>query len=197
METNTHPTSLAEAKAMLAAKLDEGTVCPCCQQYAKRYRRPLTGAMAYALVIVARHQTHLERVRKTPDVWVHVENLLKDTPGIPSSIRGDFAKLVHWGFVEKASGKRADGSPRNGHYAVTPAGFEFVGGGITAPSHILIYNNNFEGFDGTEVTIKDVIGKHFDYSEVMQRYALPANPQPSKPLTLFDLPPKPSERSYH
>lgn len=181
-----HPTRLTEAKQMLAAKLDEGTVCPCCQQYAKRYRRPLTGAMAYGLVIVARQQMHMERISKNPDVWVHVESLLKNTPGLPSSIRGDFSKLLHWGLIERAYGKRPDGSKRNGQYRVTADGFEFIGGNITVPSHVVIYNNNFEGFSGPGVSIKDVIGRQFNYSEIMQRYALPGEPKPQKPLTLFN-----------
>ena len=177
--------TLREAEAVLReqlhAKLDDGAHCGVCLQYAKRYRRPLTSAMAYALVIVSRAQM------RSQDEFVHVENLLKNTPGIPSSLRGDFAKLVHWGLVAPAWGKRTDGSKRNGFYKVTPAGYDWVHGRIAIPSHVVIYNNRREGHEGEPIDIRGALGKQFDYNEIMHDQQLPPGPKPApQPQRLFD-----------
>lgn len=191
---------LAEARAWLFARLDQGVVCPCCGQYAKRYHRPLTAAMAYGLVIVGRHQMQAQKAVPRDEGWVHVERLLKDTPGIPSSIRGDFTKLRHWGLIEQAWGKRPDGSTRNGYWRVTAEGFDFIAGRSTVASHVVIYNDKREGFAGEAITIKDAIRRQFDYNDVMQRYGLPAEPKPDEPARLFDAPatvkPQPKKRYY-
>lgn len=181
--------TLTEAKRILRQQLQDqleaGTHCPTCDQYAKRYHRPLTSAMAYALIIVSREQLKQPNHRG----WIHVENLLKNTPGIPSSVRGDFAKLKHWKLIEAEWGQREDGSIRTGYYRITPAGFDFIHGRTTVPSHVILYNNQFEGYDvnGKHISIKDALGKQFNYAEIMQGYKLPAEPQPvPQPAQLFD-----------
>lgn len=177
--------TLGQAQAILHQqfmdKLDEGDHCPNCLQWAKRYRRPLTSAMAYGLVLVGN-----ELVRKKEE-WLHVENFLKNYPGIPSSIRGDFAKLVHWRLVEKAWGKRPDGSSRNGFYRVTARGYDFIHGRIAVESHAILYNGECQGLTGQHVHIKQALGKEFDYNEIMHDHKLPADPQPAPPPgQLFD-----------
>lgn len=182
--------TLQEAQAVLreqlAANLDEGEHCGTCLQWAKRYRRPLTSAMAYGLVILSREQL---RERKE---WLHVEQTLKNMPNIPSSIRGDVAKLKHWGLIEPAWGKRPDGSTRNGYYRVTDKGFDFIHGRISVPSHVLIYNGESQGLIGDLVNIRQALGKEFNYNEIMHDQQLPAEPQPpilAPPGQLFDTDP--------
>lgn len=193
--------TLQEAQTILRDrlhdKLDEGDHCPTCMQWAKRYRRPLTSAMAYGLVLVAREQ---QRNSKDPyrhtftqhgmDIkgeWLHVENFLKNYPSIPASLRGDFAKLRHWGLVEQAWGKRPDGSTRNGYYRVTDLGFAFVGGRVSVASHAVLYNGECQGLTGEPITIKQALGKEFDYDEIMHDMQLPEEPAPAAPPgQLFD-----------
>lgn len=189
--------TLAEAEAILRDRLfeqlDDGTHCPVCTQYAKRYRRPLTSAMAYALVLVAKEllsRSTRPGLNSFEREWLHVENFLKNYPGIPSSIRGDFAKLQHWGLVAPAWGLREDGSKRNGYYKVTPGGYDFVHGRFAIPSHVTLYNNKRQGHSspgGKPISIKDALGKQFNYREIMQDVSLPAEPAPVPPPTqLFD-----------
>ena len=134
---------------------DKGYYCPCCQQYCKRYTRNFNSNMA--LVIAALHKrqvfsfVHIER-------WLQVEGFKRC---------GDFSYLTHFGLLEKAEGKRDDGSSRNGFYKLTKRGIMFAEGEITVLSKFKIFNNKFEGFEGKEITIKDALGIKFNYDELM------------------------------
>lgn len=154
---------LEDARDEVLAKLDEGIRCPCCGQLAKRYRRRLTSSMAYALILIERASRG-----HTPAPWIHVENHLKSLPGIPSSIRGDFPKLRYWGFLEQKPERRDDDSLRSGYWRITQSGRDFVRGNRRAFSHCLIYNGGFEGLVGREVTIREALGRGFNYSELMR-----------------------------
>lgn len=145
--------------------ITEGAHCPTCAQYAKIYdHRNLTGAMAYALILIARYK------RQEGDDFCHVENYLKSLPGIPASIRGDFSKLRHWGLIESKKGLRDDGSPRNGYYRITDKGLEFVRGEIMVQKYLVLYNKELLGTKGDWITIQDALGKNFNYSELMGKW---------------------------
>lgn len=81
---------------------------------------------------------------------------------------GDFSYLVHWRLLEKMEGKRPDGSKKNGFYKITDKGVRFVKQEITVPQTLIIYNGKCEGFEGDQVSIKDGLGKRFDYAELMK-----------------------------
>ena len=114
--------------------------------------------MAYALILIHKKQT---------DDFFHVEDYLKNIPGLPSSIRGDFAKMRLWNLIEKNEELREDGSNRNGLYKITQRGRNFVQGKTTVKSHVLIYDNRFLGFDGDQISIADALGEKFSYAELM------------------------------
>lgn len=148
---------LSEVRAKLYEDMEKGTSCPCCGQFVKLYKRPLTSSMAYGLILM--YKLKLE--------WIHIEDYFKSLPHLPSSIRGDVAKLKYWGLLEARMGLRPDGSKRNGYYRVTPKGKEFVEGKTVVPSHVKLYNNKFLGFDNDYVSIKQSLGKKFNYGELM------------------------------
>lgn len=156
----TDETSLGDARTWLTGRIDKGQVCPCCKQFAKVYKRPMTSSMAYGLILLARVD------RDEDDGWVHIENYFKSL-SIPSSIRGDITKLVNWGLLERFEGEREDGSNRVGLYRVTYKGVQFVRSEIEVYSHIIIYSNMFQGFSGEPIKIKEALGKKFNYDELM------------------------------
>jgi hypothetical protein len=151
--------TLGEVKQYLKANWIKGTHCPACNQSVKLYQRPLTSSMAYGLILLARENS-------AEDGWIHIENYFKEL-NIPSSIRGDISKLVNWKMLERFEGTREDGSNRVGVYRVTENGRRFVRGQLQVYSHILIYNNEFKGFTGNLVGIKEALGKKFNYNELM------------------------------
>lgn len=158
----TEITTIQEGKAFLRENFEKGAKCPCCDQYVKLYKRKLTSAMVYGLMLIAK--AHPSKYDKS---WLHVEDYLKSLD-IPASIRGDIAKLKLWGFLLPAEGNREDGSPRNGYYQLTQQGRDFVKGRITAFSHVLIYNNSFRGFEGEQITVQEALGSKFNYDELMK-----------------------------
>jgi hypothetical protein len=54
---------IREARQKLQARLDDGTTCPCCGQFAKRYKRKLNSSMAAALCWMWTHAR---------DAWIEV-----------------------------------------------------------------------------------------------------------------------------
>src|SRR5271167_915579 len=55
------------------------------------------------------------------------------------AIRGDWAKLRHWGFLIEKPEVRDDGSKRNGFYKITQRGIDFVHGRIHVRKFIYLY----------------------------------------------------------
>lgn len=146
----------------MTAAIGRGCVCPCCGQFAKRYRRRLNGSMCRALILICRH------FRANPrDEWLHVENFLKAIPSITSAVRGDVAKLRHWGLIERKTDAREDGSDRCGYYRQTAKAVSFIRGVVRVPSWVEIYNGKPEAFAAELVSIRECLGKRFDYSDLM------------------------------
>lgn len=135
--------------------IDKGYICQCCGCFVKRYTRSFNSNMAMCLLLLYKFN---ERG------FVKVEDFL-----IRNGQKrcGDFSYLVHYGFLEKQVGKREDGSSRNGYYKLTGRGMMFVEGKLTAPEKFMILNNKFEGFKGREITIREALGKAFNYDELM------------------------------
>ena len=134
----------------------EGVECPCCGQTAKLYRRKLYSSMAYALILI-----NGANVPEDCDGWLHVPNLLNGHGTVARG--GDFAKLVHWGLLE--------GSEKaSGHYRITTKGRDFVQCRIVVPEAVFIYDGQCIGDDQDKmVTISEVLGKRFDYEELMKK----------------------------
>ena len=137
-------------------KREAGFRCPCCSQYVKLYTRKLNSSMAAVLII-------LWRTGNTR--FIHVEDYLKANGY--SHLRADFHKLCHWSLLEKKSGEREDGNPRNGFYKITGRGIAFANNALTVPSHVVIFNNKFQSFEGEQITIHDALREKFNYQELL------------------------------
>ncbi len=133
----------------------KGYECPCCGQFVKVYCRSFNSNMGVALLVLYRNKEK---------GFVHLENLLTEQ-GYKRC--GDASYLRHYGLIEAKVGERSDKSPRNGHYKITGRGIMFAEGSLTVQEKFLIFNNKIQGFEGKEVSIKDVLGTKFNYNELM------------------------------
>jgi hypothetical protein len=141
--------SLADARAWLRARVEEGERCPCCTQFAKVYKRQITSTSAAAAIAMYR------AARLDP---VHLPPLLKER-GIP---RADEAKLVHWGLI-------AADADRSAWWRVTPLGGQWILGRISVPRYARIYDGRCLGLVGDPWTVQQALGTRFDYAELMRR----------------------------
>lgn len=171
--------TLEEAKEELQSKLSEGTRCPCCQQYAKEYKRKITSSMAWGLILIYRYFRKEGDLRK----WLHIENYFKSIPNLPSSVRGDISKLSFWGLIRRKEGERADGSKRVGYYKITERGVNFVEGKIRVSKFIYLYNNKVRGFGDEQVDLRDCLSKKFNYDELMNQTIDPSEPMLTEKIT--------------
>ena len=83
-----------------------------------------------------------------------------------SRLGGEFARLRYWGLVEEATTPRPDGG-RAGWWRITDRGRQFILNRITAPTYCKVYNGHVQGFEGPWVSVKQALGKKFDYNDLM------------------------------
>lgn len=146
-------TTLLEARRIVKRRIEakKTTKCPVCSRKVGPVKRPLSATMAAQLIVLYRHDKH--GVVKFADV------LGKSTVGLG----GDYAKLVHWGLIERV---------RPAHFRMTKKGRLFARGRIKIPKYALLYNRNFYGLIGEEVTIIDCMNSgKFDYEKLMKDQA--------------------------
>lgn len=152
--------TLEQAKQYITANIRMGLPCPCCGQFVKLYKRTITSSMARGLVAMYQHPNKGH--------YIHVPDYF-DTLDLPNAVRstGDFAKLRYWGFIDQYVGFREDGSRRNGMYKITDLGCRFVKNEVGAPKYVELYNGQFHNFSGKIITIREALGKKFNYMELM------------------------------
>ncbi len=165
---NPHPT-LEQAKAWLRSHFETGAQCPLCTQYVKLYKRKLNASMAYVLVLIYRwHRAQPEGHKEWLHVPSHIAKEGGDNARQTAAIRGDWAKLKHWGLIEEYPAKREDGSKRIGYYRITPQGIAFVRGQSSVQAYIWIYNETVLQRPVLErVSIRDTLDKKFHYADLM------------------------------
>lgn len=139
--------TLGDAKDWLNDRLPEGVTCPCCTQHAKIYMRPLHSGMAHALVHMYKNRDDTNRFDITTHLYTN---------------KGDTSKLRHWGLTVH----HKDEKP--GVYQITPLGIRFVRGLESVQSHAEIYDGRFLGLSGEYITIREALGKKFDYDALMR-----------------------------
>ena len=158
---------LEDAKKWLRTRFNKGATCPCCHQFVKLYRRPLSKSMAYVLLLIASYYRG-----DVVDEWLHVPSyiaeMVSDHPRRAAAVRGDWAKMKLWGLIEEKPESRADGNPHVGYYKLTDLGRRFVKREVKVPGHVYIYNGEpLRRAVSDEVTIDDALGKDFSYAEIM------------------------------
>jgi hypothetical protein len=151
--------TLRDAKASLEANLDKGVTCPCCGQFAKRYRRPLHSTIARSLI-------RLMRLTLTePALPMHHISTFQQS----LTAGRDFCLVAYWELAEDIPVDRENGATRtSGFWRLTEKGRAFVRLEIVIPRYAYIFNAEGRGFDGDSVSIIDCLGKRFNYRELME-----------------------------
>jgi hypothetical protein len=79
--------------------------------------------------------------------------------------------LRWWGLLEKGEMTREDqestGKKDSGFWRPTSKGVAFAKGQISVPYYARTYNGQVIELTGKSILIQDVLGKRFDYNEIM------------------------------
>jgi len=148
--------ALAKLRGQVSAKLDDGITCPCCDKYARRYRRKFNASMARSLIWLVRQS------EASKDGWVDVPatapRWLVRTNQLPT--------VRWWGMIERAD-PTEDNTKHSGRWRPTDLGKRFAYQRTTAQEAAVTYNGEVIGFEGGQMTIDDALGTRFSYFELM------------------------------
>jgi hypothetical protein len=143
--------TLDEARELLRKlAVKGGHPCPVCTQLAKVYKRTINAGMARSMIV-------MWKVAGT------------DFQHVPTTVGGksrEEGKLRYWGLVEEELATRADGG-RAGYWRLTDLGADFVHGRVRVPKYARVYDERCLNLTGPPVSIKDALGKKFNYAELM------------------------------
>jgi hypothetical protein len=152
--------TIKEIKTFFHDHAKKGVVCPACDQFVKIYERPVHNAMARALM-------NLYRLNYTKAGYYHIDDFTRDG----KKTLGDFAKFRYWGLaVEEPKQDGVTAKKTSGRWAITEKGKNYVLGKISIQKYAIIYNKKKIGYSEEHATIKDALGKKFDYQELMGEY---------------------------
>jgi hypothetical protein len=160
-------TTLNSAREWVRQNIDDGVRCPCCDQFAKVYRRTMTSAMARALIEMWKIYKDAGDIRE----WIHVPSSLG--PRFSAARGGDFAKMRYWGLVEEATGNvlspTETDSPHAGYWRITDTGIAFVEGRVTVPKHIFLYDGELIKLSVEPLGVDEALKERFSYTDLMTR----------------------------
>jgi len=151
--------TLEEAKDDLKKHWDDkqGTTCPACTQHVQLYRHSLNSQMASCMVVIHK----LDKRGESDNGWVHVLKQVKPTNRMYSLAR-------FWGLIEPR-GDSEEGKKTSGYWRLTTKGDNFVLGFETVPKYAHIFNDKVYSHSGESISIRDALGTHFSYDELMGR----------------------------
>jgi len=161
--------TLQEAIDYVKNNAGKGVYCPCCEQFAKIYKRKLNSGMAASLVWLVR--TYLEKQN-----WIYVWKIA------PKFIlrSAEIGKLAHWELAIQKTNEDDDSKRTSGLWKPTEKGIKFVRRRISVPSHVFLYDNHVQGFTNDLITIDDALGNKFNYRELMQPTSIKRTPVKKK-----------------
>lgn len=159
------PGDLSTARDWLHGKLDEGAVCPCCDQHAQRYYRTINSGMARWLLAL---------VTLSPEAtpcWVSTKDVIQHAAarkGFGSSIGSGEAPslLPFWGLIECRPNEDPS-KKHSGAWRPTKLGYRFANDKATVPRTAVVYNNELDRLEGDQIGIRQCLGKRFSYEELM------------------------------
>lgn len=133
---------------------DDGTHCKACGRLVKVWKRKLYGMQAVGLLYLVRRWSDGE--------WVHI----KDLPPDVRDTAGDFAKLVHWEFIEPRPNDDNPAKRCSGLWRPTEKGVEFARNRLAVPEHVFLSDGFIQGWSDGMVRIRDVLPEDFDYDAI-------------------------------
>jgi hypothetical protein len=152
-------TTLADARATLKAEATQGAVCPCCGHFAKVYKRKFNSGMALAMIY------SYPWFKAHPGEWLSLRDFLIE---IGKTKLNNYGVTLYWSMYEKRNAEPIHGERARGLYQMTEKGIAFVECKLTVPSHANEYLSEFQSFEGEYITIREALGKKFNYPELMR-----------------------------
>jgi len=156
-----------------AQGLDDGTDCPCCTRHARRQHRAFGCGPARWLI-------ELVYLSDTGQA-VHTGEILKALKGNNVSGSDATSILPLYGLIEAAEDPEMSHNPpppssrshaqgrTSGFWVATKLGRAFALDKVKIPERVVTCLGVPEAFEGEGVSIKDALGKKFNYSEIMGR----------------------------
>ena len=151
--------TLAEYREQLMRDAMVGTHCKACDQPAKVYHNKFNSAMARNAIWLYPH------FKKHPDDWLEVGKYLVENH---NRYDGVHSKLCVYELMEKNKTEEpTTGAKYSGLYRMTEKGIAFVEERFRVPEYWTQYNGKVLHFDGDTIGIREALGKHFNYAELM------------------------------
>ena len=152
--------TLAQYRERLMVQIQVGTHCKACDQWAKVYHNKFNSSMARTAILLYGY------CKKNPDEWLHCGDYLIQNH---HQLKGVHGKLCRYELMEKnKDAEPINGAKSSGLYRMTAKGIAFVEERLTVPEYWTQYNGKTLHFDGDTIGIRDALGKHFDYKELMR-----------------------------
>jgi hypothetical protein len=151
-----HSASASEAKSYVRDNVHDGVRCPCCEQYAKVYRRKLNSNMGRFLIsLIQRSDVSVN------DGWVHYSQC---------KFRGRDYSYLDVSYFDLASQRPNDdtGKRSSGFWRPTRRGVNFANNNLAVPKYIHVYNGSLLDFSPDLVNIVTCLGSDFSYEELME-----------------------------
>lgn len=145
--------TITQAKIYIADNARKGTRCPCCYSFIKLYKRKFNSGMARFLIGL-----YKQGGTATASKIIIAEKL--------GNAGSDYCLLEFFGLM-KTQPNIDPKKKKSGSWVLTNKGISFVEGSGQVRSHCIVFMGKLQGFSGVNVGIHKVLGKHFDYSELM------------------------------
>ncbi len=138
-----------------------GTMCPCCQQRVKLYKRNMNAAKACAIIYIYKIYNELGRE------WIKVADEFIARKLNPANL--EYAKLAYWGLIEAKPNTDDPTKKDSGYWKITELGVRFVKGEVVVHEYTLVYNGEVRKMSDTKLDIRKALGKKFNYTELMEQ----------------------------
>lgn len=167
------PEEILRVRRYFAGGLDDGTDCPCCTRHARRQHRALGCGPARWLIELI-YLSEDGEARSTGEI-------LKSLKGNNVSGSDATSILPLYGLIVAAPDPKTVENPpppgsknipkgrTSGFWKSTKLGRAFALDKIKVPERIVTCLGVPEAFEGDPVSIKDALGKKFNYDEIMGR----------------------------
>lgn len=162
MENNmkiTGDSTISEARRYLKQNVEKGVDCPCCNQFAKVYKRRINVVMSRTLI-------RLYHLYQQNPLYHHVKEIVS---GISDTGTNDFSKLLYWGLIEEKVKDPTNTKTRtSGYWRISQKGIDFVLNKISVPSYCYVYNGEAYQFSDEYTNIEKTLDKKFNYVNLMK-----------------------------
>jgi len=149
--------TLGDARDRLMGMLDEGARCPCCDKFARRYRRRFNSTMTRSLIWLVREWQDSGRG------WVDVPKIAPR-----SIVRSNQLPTVRWwGLAERPANTDDPRLKHSGLWRPTESGIEFALRRAKIPPIAVTYDGTVERLEGRPVGVDETLGVKFNYAEIM------------------------------